>query len=525
MASFIDDIKRNMLPLWRSYDDKALIRELGFSGNKQLSVSFDKYNSYRDAWRAKKTIISAADLVNAAVVSGNKQQIDVLNAAVYMIENSDECSPLALDVARSIVDTNNTSDTKKITTKSFEDCADRLIKGLQTQEEELKAKIGLLRKQIYSHCYNPINYCEIARCYANLGLKEKAMMHMGYAVYLAPHSRYITRCAARLYVHYGELERAKRVLINNGYINTDPWVMSAEIAVESVMYKSSRYIKTGRQLVMSNNLSAFSRSELCFAICNEDRISGKRKDARKMYEMGIVDPNDNSLAQAEFFAKDDANINLDLSTFKGIAHKNEADTRKAFALGDYKDAFIYSLKWMQDYRFEHRPVDFAFGLSCDYLKKYDYAIEIVERFLKTNPKDLAAVNNLAYVLGLSDRINEAESVLIQSDVKQYNNGNTTNGICLVATCGLLEYRKGNIEQGRELYNKAITAANRQKDRNLAAKARLNMIREEIHNMEEFDESLLYEMESLSTGNKAETEQLKRDICDEVKKRSEKRKKE
>ena len=38
MASFIDDIRRNMLPLWRNYGDALLTRELEFTGHRALPV-------------------------------------------------------------------------------------------------------------------------------------------------------------------------------------------------------------------------------------------------------------------------------------------------------------------------------------------------------------------------------------------------------------------------------------------------------------------------------------------------------
>lgn len=522
MASFIDDFHRNMLPLWRSYEETAVARELEFNGRLALPVCFARYENYKDAWRSRHTVISAADFVNVAVASGNRQSLEVLDAAEYMLQHSEECSPLALDVARSIIEFQQPQERTALNKElTFKEQADGLIKRLKTQEEETKARIGLLRKQVHSHSYNPIAYCELARCYANLGMNERAMQYMNYAVFLAPQSRYIARCAARFYVHVGEHDRAKKVLISNGRVNSDPWVMSAEIAVESLMGRSSRYIQIGRKLVMSGSFSAFSSSELCLAICKEDRESGKRKDARKMFEKGIEDPNDNSLAQAEFFAKEDSNINLDMASFNSILHKNEAETRKALSKGNYEEAFIYSLKWMQDYRFEHRPIEFAFGLSCDYLKKYDYAIEIVDRSLEINPKDPAAINNRLYALGLSDRIDEAESYLQEVDVKQYRKENTNNGICLVATCGLLEFRKGNIEEGRELYNMAIEAAKKQKDKKLADKARLNMIREEVRSVDDYNPTILNEMETLNTGSKVETEQLIADIREEVRKKKEK----
>lgn len=523
MASFIDDFRRNMLPLWRNYNDTFLAKELDFTGQKKLPVRFDRYGDFRIAWKNKHSIITAADLVNAAVASGNKKRLDVINAAEFLLDHQEECSPLAIDVAHSIVDFSDSSQISEVIKEtSFEERADGLIKGLIDQETDTKAHIGLLRRQVHGHCNNPIAYCELARCYANLGMDKKAERYMDYAVSLAPQSRYIVRSAARFYVHIKDFGKAKRVLIASGLVKFDPWVMSAEIAVESLMEKSSHYITIGRQLVLSDNVSAFSSSELCFAICNEDKKSGRRKDARKMYDRGILDPNDNSLAQAEFFAKDDANLNIDLSLYHNINHKNEAETRKSFSQGKYEEAFISSMMWMQDYRFEHRPIDFAFNISCDYLKRYDYAIAIVQRYLKSSPNDPAAVNNLAYALGLSDRIEEAETVLSKIEIKVSQTGDNTNGICLIATCGLIEFRKGNIESGRDLYNKAITIAKRRGDKKLSAKARLNMIREEIYSADDIDENLLKEMEQLDTGNRAETEQLKGDILAEVEKKKEKK---
>ena len=520
MASIIDDIRRNMLPLWRSYEDTAQAKELNYTGSVSLPVSFDRFEFFRQRWEANPSIVSAADLVNIGVVSGQKYLSVVQKAAEYLLNHSEQSSQLALDVARTIVVVPEQPIVEKdLIPQSFSEIASGLIDGLEKQETDLKARIGLLRRQVHKHPYNPIAYCELARCYANLGLDKKAKSYMDYAVYLAPHSRYISRCAARFYVHINDYDRAKRVLISNGRVGNDPWLMSAEIAVESVMERSSRYIKIGRQLVFSGDVSAYSSSELCFAICNEDREAGKRKDARKMFEKGLVDPNDNCLAQAQFFAKEDDNIHLDIASFKGVAHKNEADTRKALIAGQYQDAFISSLKWMHDYRFEHRPIEFAFGISCDYLKEYDYAIRIVKGYLESNPKDPAAVNNLIYALGLSDRIEEAELYMQRIKVSKYKGDNSPHGICLVATCGLIEYRKGHIEEGRELYNMAIEAAKKRKERKLADKARLNMIREEVRCVEDYDTKLLNEMETLNTGSKVETEQLKKDILTEVEKKN------
>ena len=105
MANFFDDEKRNMLPLWRSYDNIRLTREMEYSGRKMLPMRFDLYDSFIEAWKAKHTVVTAADLVNAAVASGNNHCAEVMNAADYMLNNAEQCTNLALEVAKSITNT------------------------------------------------------------------------------------------------------------------------------------------------------------------------------------------------------------------------------------------------------------------------------------------------------------------------------------------------------------------------------------------------------------------------------------
>ena len=518
MASFFDDGKRRMLPLWRSYGDTVKSRELDFSGQKLLPVKFDKYDSFTEAWEAKHTIISAADLLNAAVASGNVVQAAVKKASEFLLLHRDQCSPIALDVATSIIG----EESKQIIVEpekepTFEEKATSLIASLDEEELKTKAQIGLLRNKLREDCYNPIAYCELARCYANLNFDEKAKKCMDYAVFLAPHSRYISRCAARFYIHYNEWDKARYVLIKNGFINSDPWIMASEIAVETVMGRSSKYIKKGKLIISSGDFPAFSCSELSLAICEVDKGAGKLKEARKMIDKSLISPNDNSLAQVEFYAKSDSSLIVDMSPYKDMLHKNEADARKAYAEGKYKEAFVSSLRWMLDYRFEHRPIGFAFDISCVYLKEYGYAANILKRYLNSEPNDPSAINNMVYTLGLSNRIEEAEEYLRRINLRSYLTNNTVNAICLIATCGLLYYRRGMVEEGRKMYNDAIMMAKRKQSKDLAAKARLNMIREEVRVSKDFDKNLLNEIDSLHTGNNAETIRLRMDIREEVEK--------
>lgn len=519
MASIVEDIDRNIIPLWRSYSQTAVSGELEYTGSKVLPIRFDRFGEFLEAWKAKKSIITAADLINAAVVSDNKALPEVLSASEFLLHNSELCSPLALDVAKTLLNRSPKGIESESNTSganlSFEDKAKTLIQSLTDQETSIRARIGLLRKQLREFCYNAITYCELSRCYSDLGLNDKARQYMLCAVQLAPHNRYVSRCAARFFVHDNDPARARKILIDNGWMRNDPWLLASEIAVTSVMQRTSRYLKDGRQLILSDNYSPYSSSELCFAICKEDRKAGKRRDWQKMFNLGLRSPNDNSLAQAEYIVKEESRMRFDYGQYDAINRKYEADTRNFYSLGRYEDAFLSSVNWMQDYRFSHEPIAFAFDLSCTFLKKYDYSSAVIKHWLKSHPQDYAMTNNLIYALGLADHIEEAEQLLSKINVAHQLKDRLENGICLLATSGLIEYRKGNIDEGRQLYQLSIDTAKKMRERDLAGKARLNMIREEVHCVCDYDPSILNELESLSTGNKAETEQLKKDIRKEV----------
>ena len=521
MASIIKDSERNIIPLWRNYSQTVASGEMAYTGSKLRPIQFGRFGNYLAAWMSKQSVITATDLINAAVVSDNYAIPQVIEAADFLTRNSDACSPLALDVAQSLLalPQNYEQVTAKVDAEpTFEDKAKELIERLSTQETKIQAKIGLFKKQLRDFCYNAITYCELARCYSDLGLNEKAKHYMLCAVQLAPHNRYVSRCAARFFVHVNDPTRARKILIDNGWVKSDPWLLASEIAVTSVMKRTSRYIKEGRQLVLGNNFSPFSVSELCFAICKEDLEAGKRRDWQKMFSLGLRDPNENSLAQAEYIVKEEKRMRFNYGLYNAVNHKHEADTRNNYSLGRYEEAFISSVNWMQDYRFSHEPIAFAFDLSCTFLKKYDYSSAIIKHWLKTHPQDYAMTNNLIYALGLSDHIEEAEKLLAKVDVTQQLKDKVENGICLLATNGLIEYRKGNIDEGRQLYQLSIDTAKKMRDRNLAGKARLNMIREEVHCVSDYNTTILNELDSLSTGNIAETEQLKKDILREVEKK-------
>ena len=75
----------------------------------------------------------------------------------------------------------------------------------------------------------------------------------------------------------------------------------------------------------------------------------------------------------------------------------------------------------------------------------------------------------------------------------------------------LEFRKGHAEIGRQMYQTAIEAATDRREKELADKARLNLIREELLADPKCDKSILAPLDKLSTGDKRETNAMKQKI--------------
>ena len=99
-------------------------------------------------------------------------------------------------------------------------------------------------------------------------------------------------------------------------------------------------------------------------------------------------------------------------------------------------------------------------IYSEFTREYDKAIRLNEQAIASLPNNLSIINNLAYSYLMNDNIREAE--LILNRVRDIS-----KNIYIYATTGLLEIKKGHIEEGRRLYNLAAEIAPNETLRNLA----------------------------------------------------------
>lgn len=87
----------------------------------------------------------------------------------------------------------------------------------------------------------------------------------------------------------------------------------------------------------------------------------------------------------------------------------------------------------------------------DHLQRVDEAIAFARTGLEHNPSSPVLVNNLAYALLMAERVEEAERVLSNPVLA----ASDADRVCLTATRGLLDLKRGDAGSGRRRYDEAL----------------------------------------------------------------------
>jgi len=506
MATCTDHTARTVIPKWKEYKDFASSGELMGGVIAANQVSYFSIREYVERWRKSPSMATAGDLLSAAIMNGQTELPEVISAAKYVVEREDYGYLTLCKTAQMLIpteeDNSRIQHKSKISTKI----------GDLNIEHVYKERVSFLRKLINEYPYNPLWYVELAHSYVNIGLDDKAKKCMKIAVHLAPNSRYVSRCAARLFLHCGDVDDAHHVLTDNGAFINDPWLIASEIAVNAAKNRGSRFIKRGLALINSGNYSPFALTELTSAIGTIELESSFKK-GRTLLNQSLIAPNDNSWAQAEWLLDRDKSLGLNIRREQALMMSSEGQAIAAFSNQQYEVALDNAIDWISEIRFAKRPIYFAADMAYLYQERYEDAINILQFGFKMHPQEFDFKNNLAYAYALNNQLSEAEREL--NELRMILPFGSTLNICATATEGLIEFRKGNSEQGRRLYTAAIDAAQSIRFKQLADKARLNLIREEVIANPKCDKTILEPLDKLNTGDDRETEAMKKTILQSI----------
>lgn len=410
-------------------------------------------------WKENRGLPFAEDFVSAAVILG---ATDEARGAAEVVLAAPGASSLATTVARRLL----APESVGLDRGDFD----------PFNVDALRRQVASLKGRLNEDPRAALTWAEIARAYAALGQSAKASSAMEIALAVAPTDRFLIRSAARLSVHLGEPDRAHRLLASAERLRSDPWLLSAEIAIAPLAGRQSKNHGHARRVLESGTFLPHSTSELASALGTEALEAGDRRGVRRLLTASLVNPTENAVAQAEWVSRQEQSFEFDRSwlvvedSFEARAHVFAREREDLQALEN-------AGAWLRDQPFAQEPA--VFGSYRGALSKdYETSIRFARAGLQANPTDYMLRNNLVFALASSGRIQEARdelNLLDEHTESQRLDGEW--GLTVEATKGLVAFREGDIAAGRAAYLKVIKDA---KDSSLQALATVLWAREEQH---------------------------------------------
>ncbi len=474
MANLFEQEQRNVVPGWRSFNDTLDLGELSSPSSEQEALRQQNIDEYVFDFKQNHSVVHASELISAAV-SGNQLELnDVKDAAKLILDKGDETTKAQTRLAEKIY---------KKEPIYHHPARSAILPLSEFNTDDYRRQIMRLKKAIRHYPYNAILYVELSRCYSTLGQEDKAVQAMKTALHLAQGNRFVLRSATRLFAHFHTEEKdylsyMHFYLKRNAKLSNDPWILSAEISISSVLEESSKFIKKGIELISSNNFSPYSFTELASSLGTVEILHGSNKKGKKHFQKALICPNYNTLAQAEWATHENITLNIDQSTYSTKANF-EAMALDLYHNEKFEDTLDYARKWFMDQPFSRRPVLFGSSLISSLItneEKSKDLLELLEAGLVSHPGDPTLINNLSYALALSGQEDKALDYI---EKYKHQKMDRSTKICFKATEGLAQMRLGNIEKGRALYGESITESKEADEKNLNWKAILNFAREEI----------------------------------------------
>lgn len=471
MASLFQKKDRHLIPNWRSFENTAILGELNGSKGIKLDSSFrPDITDLIDDWEQSQTIGVAGDILGVALVCNQEDNPTVQLIAQFVLNNSNISSKAILNAAKAVLKP------KSDTIELYQDIRPATFQEINYTE--IYIKINSLKKKLISNSANPISWIELARYYSMLGQNNKARRSILNAIYLSPENRFVVRSAVRFFVHTGDFEFAHDLIRKTNLVKYDPWIMATEIAVASLRNRYSRFIKHGQQIINSASFHPFNITELASSLASVEFENSRLKQSRILFQKSLTNPNDNSLAQAEWASQKDKSVILVQQEQFNLINSFEATAREYSEREMWDNAIDFSKKWFFDLPFSKMPILFGVEIAAAKMKNHELAVDIGKLGLISHPNDGQLLNNIIYSLSVSNQI-ELAGQYIQQLKREDLNDTDLIGIYLTATRGLYQYRKGLYEKGRELYLDAIKMARQKKNEYLISLALVNFVREEM----------------------------------------------
>ena len=444
MAGISIDIERRVIPRWRTLDETLALQELDSVAppNGHQKAQSDFLAQKMLDWRRHRSVGHAADLVGTALTLGRWRE--VIGAAEFLLRDDINASPWARELAEQIVQ-----------------APSHVVRPPQTPvaigTSAIREQARILRHMLHVESRDSISWVELSRVYTILGLNKQAERCMTIGLQLAKNNRFVLRSACRLWIHLGDPEKSHEIIVKADRTRYDPWLLAAEIAVGSVEKRRPKFVKIARKMLSERRFARAHMSELASAVATLDLESGSVKKSRQLFNLSLIEPTENSLAQAAWASsRPHSAIRLEHQHLE-LINAFEAEYRVYYQESAWKRAVEQCELWQFDQPFSSEPSVHGSYVAAVAQEDYEASERIAQRGLMANPKDFKLLNNLAFA-----RINLNNFKGAQEALSRIQRSKLSDRDCIVlkATQGLLGFRTGNVKRGRQLYLEAKSMARR-----------------------------------------------------------------
>lgn len=467
MAEHVDDRRRQVVPRWWPLRIAASLGQLDAATAQRDPRSPDpapgEIEQLQHDWARDKNAIHAAGLVDAALVLGRPNLGS--EAAEWLVAHGG-VSDVSIRLAQHV-----------LTPQSPESSEDA---HLVTRQDRI-ANVAKLRHRLRQIPRNPLLWVELAREYSSLGEMSATAKALRTAIGLAPNSRFVLRSASRFFLHAHDPELAHTILLRSPATKADPWLMAAEIVAAQARQMNSRLVKKAAWHLESGRYEPRHTSELASALGTLEFKAGARRKVRKRFSQALVDPTENSVAQAAWIGRHMTDFNVPGGSLDA-PRAFEARAWEAVLSDDFLDAVDNAKDWLADEPFATRPALFGSWVASTALGDHAAAIEFVETARVANPDDPRLIADLLYNRASVGEVEAAEDLLpvLERSIAE-RTAERLKGewdVLVAADRGLIAFRKGEHEVGRTWYAKALEMASAGGLQEFGASALINLAREE-----------------------------------------------
>lgn len=452
-------LDRHLVPRWRSVRNTVAAGEF-----QQLATprpldpeQVREIDKLEDRWHSVGSDLSAAELVGARLVAGQREE--------------------AQQPAKSLLNAENPT-YRRLGERVLTDHAGRHLTAPTTvlsMEGIFYEKIRQAKGRLASDPRNPIAWSDLARRYTGLGQFDQARHALKVARLLAPDSRYLLRVTTRFLLHVGDADGAVRELRSSPRTMVDPWLLSALMAAATMSGQPLPGRRVAQRILDSGRFRTIETADLVSELGTLELSGGSDKRAKTLMLQSLEEPTDNSLAQAFWVAPKLPTLEVREEDTARVAFPAEAKAWEASHRGEWNTALTQSTEWLADQPFDADAATHASYVAAVGLDRWEDSLRFAQIGLMANPTHPTLMNNCAYALiemGDLDAGEAALRVAIGDVSERYDR------VAIVATAGLYQFRRGDSEAGRSFYRQAVELARRLRDRHAEATARSMLIREE-----------------------------------------------